>query len=105
MLFKYFILKSILFQRRFLPKLCFSELPFFIDIIYNCIVYCFVLALSSPVLCDAKINDNDNDNEMTITIIIILIIIMIMIMIMISIHSTFLKDSYSYTLLNILKTV
>ena len=103
MLFKYFILKSILFQRRFLPKLCFSELPFFIDIIYNCIVYCFVLALSSPVLCDAKINDNDNDNEMTITIIIILI--MIMIMIMISIHSTFLKDSYSYTLLNILKTV
>ena len=90
-----------MFQRRFLPKFCFSELPFFIEIIYNCIVYCFVLALSSPVLCDAKINDNDNDNEMTITIIIILIIIMIMI----SIHSTFLKDSYSYILLNILKTV
>ena len=56
----------------------------------------FVLALSSPVLCDSKINDNDNDNEMTIT----MIIILIMIMIMISIHSTFLKDSYSYTLLN-----
>ena len=91
-----------MFQRRFLPKFCFSELPFFfIEIIYNCIVYCFVLVLSSPVLCDAKINDSDNDNEMTITIIIILIIIMIMI----SIHSTFLKDSYSYTLLNILKTV
>ena len=46
------------------------------------------------MLCDSKINDNDNDNEMTITMIIILI------MIMISIHSTFLKDSYSYTLLN-----
>ena len=48
------------------------------------------------MLCDAKINDNDNDNEMTIT----MIIILIMIMIMISIHSTFLKDSYSFTLLN-----
>ena len=48
------------------------------------------------MLCDAKINDDDNDNEMTIT----MIIILIMIMIMISIHSTFLKDSYSYTLHN-----
>ena len=44
------------------------------------------------MLCDAITKKKDNDNEMTIT--------MILILIMISIHSTFLKDSYSNTLLN-----